>query len=65
MIVVAARIVRQEVVAGSRGSWIASLAAGNRPALQDMAAVVQRSFLARGLNLQGMVLKERVGLVRR
>lgn len=38
---------------------------GNLRALADMAAVAQRSFLARGLDLQGMVLKERVGLVRR
>lgn len=38
---------------------------GNLQALADMAAVAQRSFLARGLDLQGMVLKERVGLVRR
>lgn len=38
---------------------------GNRQALEDMAEVAQRSFLARGLDLQGMVLRERVGLVRR
>ena len=38
---------------------------GNRQALEDMAAIVQRNFLARGLDLRGMVLEEGVGLVRR
>ncbi|HEY0179232.1 MAG TPA: hypothetical protein VGC30_06325 [Dokdonella sp.] len=38
---------------------------GNRRALADMAANAQRNFLAHGLNLQAMTLREGSGLVRR
>lgn len=38
---------------------------GNRRALEDMAETAQRNFLARGLDLQAMVLREGSGLIRR
>lgn len=38
---------------------------GNRRVLEDMAGNAQKNFLARGLDLQAMILKEGSGLIRR